>query len=63
MRIPRGCDLRVCGQAAQLSAWEVRHPTRGLIFNLLMIAGLIVLGCKLFQKKEIKLRKISTENI
>lgn len=47
-------DLNPCGQAAQLSAWEVWHPVRGLLIDLLMIIVLSVLGCRLFQKKDIK---------
>ncbi len=46
-------DLNPCGQAAQLSAWEVWHPLRGLLFNLLLISGFCTAGCKLFHTKDI----------
>ena len=47
-------DINPCGQAAQLSAWEVWHPIRALFINLLVIAGSSVLGCLLFRKKDVK---------
>ena len=47
-------DLNPCGQAAQLSSWEVWHPIRALFFNLIVIASSAALGCKLFQEKDIQ---------
>jgi len=47
-------DLNPCGQAAQLSAWEVWHPLRGAVSDLLVIAGSTVLGCALFRGKDIR---------
>lgn len=46
-------DLNPCGQAAQLSAWEVWHPARAMLLDLLMVAGASALGCALFQRKDI----------
>lgn len=46
-------DLNPCGQAAQLSAWEVWHPIRGVCLNILMLFGLTALGCRLFQIQDI----------
>ena len=46
-------DLNLCGQAAQLSAWEVWHPIRILFLDLLLIIGLSTLGCILFRRKDI----------
>ena len=47
-------DLNPCGQAAQLSAWEVRHPVRILLLNLIVILGSSMLACLFFQKKDIR---------
>ena len=47
-------DANPCGQAAQLSAWEVWHPVRGFLINLLMIFIWSALGCSVFRKKDIK---------
>ena len=47
-------DLNPCGQAAQLSAWEVWHPTRALIMSLAMAAGSSALGCLLFYKQDVR---------
>ena len=47
-------DLNPCGQAAQLSAWKVWHPIRGLLLNLLLIVGSSALGCGLFRRKDIQ---------
>ena len=46
-------DLNPCGQAAQLSTWEVPHPLRVLLFNLLLTALLTALCCRLFERKNI----------
>ena len=46
-------DLNPCGQAAQLSSWEVWHPVRIVLFDPLLIASLSALGCRLFQKKDV----------
>lgn len=46
-------DLNPCGQAAQLSTWQVPHPVRVLLFNLLLTAVLTVLCCMLFERKNI----------
>lgn len=46
-------DLNPCGQAAQLSTWEVPHPFRILFFDLLLIILLTALCCRLFEKKNI----------
>ena len=46
-------DLNPCGQAAQLSAWEIFHPARALLFDALVIAGASTLGCALFRGKNI----------
>ena len=47
-------DLNPCGQAAQLSAWEVLHPKRTLIINFAVIASSSTLGSLLFRRKDIK---------
>lgn len=47
-------DINPCGQAAQLSAWEVWHLNRALIINLFVITGSSVLGCLLFRRKDVK---------
>ena len=47
-------DINPCGQAAQLSTWEVWHPIRVFVCNLMAIAVSTALGCLLFDKKEIK---------
>lgn len=47
-------DLNPCGQAAQLSSWQVLRPVRALLFSLLIIAGSSALGCLLFRGKDIK---------
>ena len=47
-------DVNPCGQAAQLSAWEVWHPVRTLIINLVVIAAFSGLGCTLFRRKDVK---------
>ena len=47
-------DLNPCGQAAQLSAWQVWHPLRAMLFDLFSTAGLSALGCLLFRTKDIK---------
>lgn len=47
-------DLNPCGQAAQLSTWEVGHPIRALICDLVVIAVSSVPGCLLFDRKDIK---------
>jgi len=46
-------DLNPTGQAAQLTTWEIYHPFRLMLFNLLFIIGLSAICCKLFQKKDI----------
>ena len=46
-------DLNPCGQAAQLSAWEVWHPIRGVCLDLLLLIGLTALGCRRFQSQDI----------
>ena len=46
-------DLNPCGQAAQLSAWEVWHPVRAQMFNLITMILSAVLGCRLFHEKDI----------
>lgn len=46
-------DLNPCGQAAQLSTWEVPNPLRVLLFNLLLAAFLTALCCRLFERKNI----------
>ena len=46
-------DLNPCGQAAQLSSWEVWHPIRMIIMDIPLIFGLSALGCLLFQRKNI----------
>lgn len=47
-------DLNPCGQAAQLSAWEVWRPARAAMIDVLWIAASSALGCALFRKKEIR---------
>lgn len=47
-------DLNPCGQAAQLSTWEVWHPVRAILSNLAVISVASTLGCILFEKKDIK---------
>jgi hypothetical protein len=46
-------DLNPCGQASQLSSWDVWNPVRIIIINLVAIAVLSALGCVLFRKKNI----------
>ena len=46
-------DINPCGQAAQLSAWEVWHPIRVFFINLFMITCSSALGCFLFRRKDI----------
>jgi hypothetical protein len=46
-------DLNPCGQAAQLSGWEVWHPVRELLFNCILIIGLPAVCCMLFRRKDI----------
>ena len=46
-------DINPCGQAAQLSGWEVWHPIRVLLCNILMLIGSSALGCLLFRRKDI----------
>ena len=46
-------DLNPCGQAAQLSTWEVWNPVRIVVLDLTMIAGMSALGCGLFRRKNI----------
>lgn len=46
-------DLNPCGQAAQLSTWQVPRPIRILLFNLLLIAFLTAICCRLFERKNI----------
>ncbi len=46
-------DLNPCGQAAQLSSWEVWHPIRMIIIDISLLFGLSVLGCLLFKRKDI----------
>lgn len=46
-------DINPCGQAAQLSGWEVYHPVRIALIDMLMIIGISVTGCKLFSRKDI----------
>ncbi len=47
-------DLNPCGQVAQLSTWEVWHPIRITLSNLAMVSVASVLGCMLFERKDIK---------
>lgn len=47
-------DLNPCGQASQLSSWEVWHPARMILLDLPVIAGLSALGIMLFRRKDIK---------
>lgn len=46
-------DINPCGQAAQLSSWEVWHPLRIVLLDLLLVIGVTALGCGLFNKKDI----------
>ena len=46
-------DLNPCGQAAQLSGWEVWHPVRSLVFNVIQIIGLPTVCCMIFRWKNI----------
>ena len=46
-------DLNPCGQVAQLSGWKVWHPIRIALIDLFLISGLTVMGCRLFDKKDI----------
>ena len=46
-------DLNPTGQAAQLSSWEVWHPARGFLFDILLIVVFALLGCGLFRRKDI----------
>lgn len=43
-----------CGQAAQLSCWEVLEPIRAVLCNGLWILGTAAAGIVLFQRKDIK---------
>lgn len=43
-----------CGQAAQLSCWEVWEPMRAVLCNGLWILGTAAAGIVLFQRKDIK---------
>ena len=47
-------DLNPCGQAAQLSSWQVFHPIRALFINVIMIIVSSSLGCILFHRQDIK---------
>ena len=47
-------DLNPCGQAAQLSCWEVWEPMRAVLCNGLWILGTAAAGIVLFQRKDIK---------
>ncbi len=47
-------DLNPCGQVAQLSTWEVWYPIRITLSNLAMVSVASVLGCMLFERKDIK---------
>lgn len=47
-------DINPCGQASQLSSWEVWHPIRMILLDVPLICGLSALGCLLFSKKDIK---------
>ena len=47
-------DLNPCGQAAQLSAWQVWHPARAMAFDVFTIAVTTALGCALFRRKDIR---------
>lgn len=47
-------DLNPCGQAAQLSSWEVWTPTRAAVCDAAWVIGAFVLGCMLFRRKDIK---------
>ncbi len=46
-------DLNPCGQAAQLSSWEVWNPARVYVINLFWMIGTSALGCALFKRKDI----------
>lgn len=47
-------DLNPSGQAAQLSAWDYFHPLQGILCNVLWLFGMSVLGCVLFDRKDLK---------
>lgn len=47
-------DLNPCGQAAQLSAWQVWNPLRAALCDLVWIAGFPALSCILFDRKDIR---------
>lgn len=47
-------DLNPCGQAAQLSAWEVWHPVRALLFSVMTVVVSATAGCGLFCGKDIE---------
>ena len=47
-------DLNPCGQAAQLSAWQVWHPARAMLFDVFIIAVASALGCVLFRRRDIR---------
>lgn len=47
-------DLNPCGQAAQLSSWEVWNPVRVVICNLLWMLAVSTAGCLRFNKKDVK---------
>lgn len=46
-------DLNPCGQAAQLSVWEVRRPVRVLVLDLALVLVLAVLACAVFRRKDV----------
>jgi hypothetical protein len=46
-------DINPCGQAAQLSTWEVLHPWRIALFNVIFVLFLLIAGCNLFERKDI----------
>ncbi len=47
-------DLNPCGQAAQLTCWNVWNPLRAAFCSLLWVMGAALAGCTFFQKKDIK---------
>lgn len=47
-------DINPCGQAAQLSAWNVWHPIRVQVMNLFVIVCASALGCLLFRRKDVR---------
>lgn len=47
-------ELNPWGQVAQLSAWNVAHPVRGSLWNLLLTVCMTALGCTLFEKKDVE---------